>query len=41
MIKTALRPDTEQIHWYCPDCENEGLISNWQRTKWDNGGGIK
>ena len=41
MIKTALRPDTEEIHWYCPDCENEGLISNWQGTKWDNGGGTK
>jgi hypothetical protein len=27
MIKTALRPDTEEIHWFCPNCENEGLIS--------------
>src|SRR5450759_2166159 len=30
MIKTALRPDTEEIHWYCPDCEVDGLISGWQ-----------
>ena len=36
MIKSAFRPDTEEIHWYCPDCENEGLISGWQKTKWDN-----
>jgi hypothetical protein len=36
IIKSALRPDTEEIHWYCPDCENEGVISNWQGTKWDN-----
>jgi hypothetical protein len=36
MIKTAFRPDTEEIHWLCPDCENEGLINNWQGTKWDN-----
>lgn len=36
MIKTAFRPDTEEIHWYCPDCENEGVISGWQKTKWDN-----
>lgn len=36
MIKTALRPDTEEIHWFCPDCENEGLISGWQETEWDN-----
>ncbi len=36
MIKSAFRPDTEEIHWYCPDCENEGVISEWQKTKWDN-----
>jgi len=36
MIKTALRPDTEEIHWYCPDCEVDGLISGWQQTEWDN-----
>jgi hypothetical protein len=35
-IKTALRPDTEEIHWYCPDCEEEGVISGWQMSKWDN-----
>jgi len=35
-IKTALRPDTSEIHWYCQDCESEGLISKWQNTKWDN-----
>jgi hypothetical protein len=36
LIKTALRLDNEEIHWFCPDCENEGLISGWQGTKWDN-----
>ncbi|HUX55664.1 MAG TPA: hypothetical protein VMV77_01730, partial [Bacteroidales bacterium] len=36
LIKTAFRPDTEEIHWYCPDCEKEGVISEWQKTKWDN-----
>ena len=36
LIKTALMPKTEEIHWYCPDCENEGVISGWQGTKWDN-----
>jgi hypothetical protein len=36
MIKSALRPDTDEIHWYCPDCEVDGLISGWQGTKWDN-----
>jgi len=41
MIKSAFRPDTEEIHWFCPDCENEGLISGWKNTKWDNSGGDK
>jgi hypothetical protein len=36
MIKSAFRPDNEEIHWYCPDCEVDGLISGWQGTKWDN-----
>ena len=36
LIKSALRPDTEEIHWYCPECEKEGLINNWQGTKWDH-----
>ena len=35
LIKSALRPDTDEIHWYCPECEREGLINNWQGTKWD------
>jgi hypothetical protein len=41
LIKTTLRPDTEEIHWYCPDCENEGVISEWQKTKWNNSKHIK
>jgi hypothetical protein len=36
LIKTSLMPKNEEIHWYCPDCENEGLINNWQGTEWDN-----
>jgi hypothetical protein len=35
-IKTALMPKSEEIHWYCPYCENEGLINSWQGTEWDN-----
>ena len=34
-IKTALRLKNEEINWFCPDCENEGVISEWQKTKWD------
>jgi len=38
VIKSALRPDTQEIHWYCPECEKEGMINNWQGTKWDHRG---
>jgi RNA polymerase subunit RPABC4/transcription elongation factor Spt4 len=41
MIKTAVRPDTTEIHWYCPECEKEGLINNWQGTEWDQSGKSK
>jgi hypothetical protein len=36
LIKTAVKHNDEEIHWYCPDCENEGVISHWHGTKWDN-----
>lgn len=33
----SIKPSkNEEIHWYCPDCENEGVINEWQKTKWDN-----
>jgi hypothetical protein len=41
LIKAAIRPDTDEIHWYCPLCESEGLINNWQGTKWDHREGEK
>ena len=36
LVKSAISPDGKEIHWYCHECENEGVISNWQKTKWDN-----
>jgi len=36
----VLRPSNE-IHWMCSRCENEGRISGWQGTKWDNRDGNK
>ena len=29
-------PSIKEIHWMCSRCENEGRISHWQGTKWDN-----
>lgn len=36
LVKSSMRLATNEINWYCPDCEEEGLISEWQGTKWDN-----
>lgn len=36
IIKSTIRSDKQEIHWYCPECENEGVISDWHKTKWDN-----
>lgn len=36
MIKTSLNQRAGRIHYFCPECENEGIISNWDNTKWDN-----
>jgi hypothetical protein len=36
IIKSTIIEDKQKIHWDCPECENEGVISNWQKTKWDN-----
>lgn len=33
---TAVMPKNDEIHWYCPECENEGVISEWKKTKWEN-----
>lgn len=27
---------SNEIHWMCSRCDNEGKISQWQGTKWDN-----
>ncbi len=35
-VKSTLRPEANEIYWYCPDCENEGVISQWGGTRWDN-----
>lgn len=27
--------ENDTIHWYCPVCGDNGLISGWQNTLWD------
>ena len=36
LIKSGIKHGNEEIHWLCPECENEGVISYWQGTRWDN-----
>ncbi len=26
-----------EIHWRCNRCDNEGIISEWEDSRWDNG----
>jgi hypothetical protein len=34
-IITELSDTNGDIHWFCPNCENEGIISNWKGTRWN------
>ncbi|HUX59552.1 MAG TPA: hypothetical protein VMV77_21445 [Bacteroidales bacterium] len=36
MISSEILGKTEEIHWKCSKCPNEGIISGWKLTKWDN-----
>jgi hypothetical protein len=27
--------ENDTIHWYCPACRDNGVISGWQNTLWD------
>ena len=35
MIQADEDPDTEEIRWFCPVCDDNGYIRNWQNTLWD------
>ena len=35
-IRIEFLRSTNEIHWMCSRCDNEGRISHWQGTKWDN-----
>jgi len=36
MIQSEILIEDDAIHWVCPKCQNEGILSEWQGTKWDN-----
>ena len=36
LIKSEVLKESNEIHWVCSKCTNEGRISGWKLTKWDN-----
>lgn len=34
-VAVDLVPDTDQIHWVCPECGDEGLLTGWKGLIWD------
>ncbi|MBN2103634.1 hypothetical protein JW835_06295 [bacterium] len=35
-ILTSIFQKGGDIYWHCPVCEEQGIITDWQGTKWDN-----
>ncbi len=34
-VVVDLVPDTDQIHWVCPECGDEGVVTGWKGLIWD------
>jgi len=34
-LETSIDHDKKQIHWRCPDCGDEGVITGWWGLVWD------
>ena len=34
-IQASIASKDGEIVWHCPECGHNGVISNWQGTKWD------
>ncbi len=30
----------DRIHWFCPECKDEGVVDGWQGLIWDMGYGM-
>jgi hypothetical protein len=35
-VEILIDANTEEIKWSCTHCDEDGKISGWQNTKWDN-----
>jgi hypothetical protein len=34
-IKGFINPESDEIIWMCPECNDVGKITNWRGTMWD------
>ena len=34
-LDISFDPNTDQIHWLCPECGDEGVVSGWEGLIWD------
>ncbi len=34
-LEIELVPETGQIHWICPVCQDEGVVTGWEDLIWD------
>ena len=34
-LDIELVPETGQIHWICPICHDEGVVTGWENLIWD------
>ena len=34
-LEIDLNSDTDQIHWMCPECGDEGVVTGWKGLIWD------
>jgi predicted RNA-binding Zn-ribbon protein involved in translation (DUF1610 family) len=34
-IRALIASSEGKIVWHCPECGHNGVVSNWQGTKWD------
>ena len=35
-INSEIIKENNEIHWVCSKCQNEGILSEWQNTRWNN-----
>ncbi len=37
LIVPCLIEEDDEIYWVCIKCKMKGIITDWHKTKWDNG----